>query len=101
LRRDGRRYPKMHEKLEQRIQEIFKEFLNKNNNGGLIELWKSDFDLQARVETAISYHFKELKDSFPLSAPYKRNPVDFCKSYINEMRKWATENLGVEEFKEE
>jgi hypothetical protein len=40
------------------------------------------------------------KKSFPLSAPYKRDPLVFAKSYIATMRKWATENLGVEEFKE-
>ena len=40
------------------------------------------------------------KDSFPLFATYKRDPLEFAKSYIRTMRKWATENLGVEEFKE-
>lgn len=44
---------------------------------------------------------KQLKDSFPRTAPYKIDPLDFAISYITEVRKWATENLGVEEFKEE
>lgn len=43
---------------------------------------------------------KELKESFPLSAPYKRDELEFAKSYIRVMRKWATEKLGVEEFEE-
>ena len=44
---------------------------------------------------------KELRDSFPLTAPYKRDPLEFAKNYIFAIRKWATEKLGVEEFKEE
>jgi hypothetical protein len=40
----------------------------------------------------------KLKMSFPLSAPYKRDPVEFAESYIKTMRNWATENLDVEPF---
>ena len=44
---------------------------------------------------------QKLKESFPLNAPYKRDPLAFAESYIKEMRKWATENLEITEYKTE
>ena len=39
---------------------------------------------------------KQLRESFPLSASYSQNKLKFAQNYIREMRKWATENLGVQ-----
>jgi len=44
---------------------------------------------------------EELKNSFPLSAPFKKDPMAFAESYIKTMRKWATENLEVEEWSDD
>lgn len=41
---------------------------------------------------------KKLRDSFPLTASYSKDPLTFAERYIAEMRKWATENLGVEKY---
>lgn len=42
----------------------------------------------------------KLRDSFPLTAPYRRDRLEFALSYIAQIRKWATENLGVAQFQE-
>jgi SOS response regulatory protein OraA/RecX len=60
------------------------------------------FENQGKVSFAfgIAPILDELKESFPLSAPYKQDELAFAESYIRTMRKWATENLGVEAFVE-
>lgn len=42
---------------------------------------------------------RKLRDSFPRTAAYSQDKLEFAERYIVAMRKWATENLGVEEFK--
>ena len=53
------------------------------------------------MSTPVEEFKKYLRDSFPLSAPFKIDELEFAKSYIETMREWATENLGVKPFKEE
>jgi len=42
----------------------------------------------------------DLRETFPLTAPYKRDRLEFALSYIHEIREWATEHLGVAAFEE-
>jgi len=41
---------------------------------------------------------EELKESFPLTAPFNTDAFEYAKNYIQEIRDWATKNLGVAEF---
>ena len=41
---------------------------------------------------------EELKESFPLTATFNTDPLEYAKNYIQEIRDWATKNLGVAEF---
>jgi hypothetical protein len=38
---------------------------------------------------------KKLRESFPKTAPYSRDPLKFARNYIEAMQSWATDNLGV------
>jgi len=42
-----------------------------------------------------------LRDTFPLSAPFKIDALEFARSYIETIRAWATEYLDVEEYGKE
>jgi hypothetical protein len=38
---------------------------------------------------------EKLRQSFPKTAPYSRDPLQFARNYIDAIQAWAKEHLGV------
>jgi hypothetical protein len=84
-------------KASEEIEELFgEEKIKQYSIPEILQKWElGDIPKDSKVILV-----DKAKELFPLSAPYKQDKFEFAKSYIRTMRKWATENLGVEAFKE-